>query len=80
MGDETKPRRGEAEAKTDVRAIEAEAVVHLIRAGREFLAANKAMIEGLDALLEVLETRVASGAKPPSPIQAIPIRRDAQRG
>lgn len=64
--------------KPDIRSIEAEAAVHLIRAGREFLAASKAMIEGLDALLELLETRVASTAKPSAPIQAIPIRRDAQ--
>ena len=58
--------------------MELEAAVHLIRAGRELLAASKAVIEGLDALLEVLETRVASGAKPPAPIQAIPIRRNAK--
>ena len=64
----------------DIRSIEAEAAVHLIRAGREFLAASKAMIEGLDALLEVLETRVASAAKPAATIQAIPIRRDARQG
>jgi hypothetical protein len=64
----------------DIRAIEAEAAVHLIRAGREFLAASKSMIEGMDALLELLETRLASGAKPATPIQAIPIRRDVQRG
>jgi hypothetical protein len=64
----------------DIRAIEADAAVHLIRAGREFLAASKSMIEGMDALLELLETRLASGAKPSAPIQAIPIRRDVQRG
>ena len=62
----------------DVRAIEADAIVHMIRAGREFLAASKAMIDGLDALLETLENRVASGARPSTPIQAIPIRRDAR--
>ena len=58
--------------------MELEAAVHLIRAGRELLAASKAVIEGLDALLEVLETRVAAGSKPAAPIQAIPIRRDAR--
>ena len=31
--------------------MEMEAAVHLIRAGRELLAASKAVIEGLDALL-----------------------------
>ena len=66
------------ESTPNIRAIEAEAAVHLIRAGREFLAASKAMIEGLDALLELLETRVASGAKPAAKIQAIPIRRDVR--
>ena len=71
---------GDGENTANIRAIEAEAAVHLIRAGREFLAASKAMIEGMDALLELLETRIASGAKPPTPIQAIPIRRDVQRG
>lgn len=64
----------------DIRAIEADAIVHMIRAGREFLAASKAMIEGLDAMLEMLETRVGSSSKPSAPIQAIPIRRDVQRG
>jgi hypothetical protein len=66
------------EKTSDIRAIEAEAIVHLIRAGREMLAASKAVIEGMDALLEVLEARVGSGTKPPAPIQAIPIRRNAK--
>lgn len=59
----------------DARSLEAEAAVHLIRAGRELLAAAKSVIEGLDAYLEILEERVGTPAKPPASIQAIPIRR-----
>lgn len=59
-------------------SMEAEAAVHLIRAGRELLSAAKAVIEGLDAYLEVLEQRVGTPSKPSATIQAIPIRRDQQ--
>ena len=59
-------------------SMEAEAAVHLIRAGRELLSAAKAVIEGLDAYLEVLEQRVGTPPKPSTKIQAIPIRRDQQ--
>ncbi len=58
------------------RSPEAEAAVHLIRAGRELLGAARAVIDGLDAYLEVLEQRVGTPAGPRAPIQAIPIRRD----
>jgi hypothetical protein len=51
--------------------------VHMIRAGREFLAATKSLIEGLDAALEALEQRAVSQSAPPSKVQPIPIRRDA---
>jgi hypothetical protein len=66
------------EQTPDVKALEAEAVVHLIRAGREMLAATKSVIEGLDAFLEILEQRVSTSAKPHAPIQAIPIRRERE--
>lgn len=59
-------------------SMEAEAAVHLIRAGRELLSAAKAVIEGLDAYLEVLEQRVGTPPKPSAKIEAIPIRRDQQ--
>jgi hypothetical protein len=60
------------------RSLEAEAAVHLIRAGRELLSAAKAVIEGLDAYLEVLEQRVGTSQKPVAPIEVIPIRRERQ--
>jgi hypothetical protein len=56
----------------------AEFELHLIRAGREFLAATKSLIEGLDAALEALEHRVETQAAPAPKIEAIPIRRNAQ--
>jgi hypothetical protein len=62
----------------DIRALEAEAAVHLIRAGRELLGAWKSVIEGLDAYLELLEQRVGAPAKHNAPIQAIPIRRETK--
>lgn len=55
---------------------DAEVAVHLIRAGRELLAAAKSAIDGLDAALEMLEERVASGAAPRATIEPIPIRRE----
>jgi hypothetical protein len=59
------------------RSPEAEAAVHLIRAGREFLAAARSVIDALDAYLEVAEQRVGQPRKASSAgVQAIPIRRD----
>lgn len=49
--------------------------VHLIRAGRELLAAARSAIDALDAYLEVLEEQRLRGAKPEPTVQAIPIRR-----
>ena len=57
--------------------FQADVELHLIRAGRELLAAAKSMIEGLDAALEVLEQRVESGSRPAAKIEPIPIRRNA---
>jgi hypothetical protein len=63
-------------AETD-RNFQADVELHLIRAGRELLAAAKSMIEGLDAALEMLEQRVESGTAPAPKIEPIPIRRNA---
>ena len=54
----------------------AEVELHLIRAGRELLAAAKGVIEGLDAALEMLEEKAAASARPRPTIEAIPIRRN----
>lgn len=50
--------------------------IHLIRAGRELLAAARTFIDGLDAALEALEQRVESGSKPQPAVEPIPIRRN----
>lgn len=50
--------------------------VHMIRAGRELLAAAKSVIDGLDAALEALEARVEAQAQPRPAVEAIPIRRN----
>lgn len=54
----------------------AEIELHLIRAGRELLAAAKGVIESLDAALEVMEERATSASSPKPKIEAIPIRRN----
>ena len=54
----------------------AEVELHLIRAGRELLAAARGVIDGLDAALEVMEERVATRGNPPVTVEAIPIRRN----
>jgi hypothetical protein len=54
---------------------DAEIAVHLIRAGREILAATKAAIESLDAVLAVMEDRVGTPSTPKASVDAIPINR-----
>jgi hypothetical protein len=61
-------------------APDAEIAVHLIRAGREILAASKAAIEALDAVLAVMEDKVGKPAEAPATLEAIPIRRPDSAG
>jgi hypothetical protein len=56
--------------------LDLDPAIHLIRAGRELLAAAKSMIDGMDAYLAVLEEQRLTAGKPESKIQAIPIRRE----
>jgi hypothetical protein len=51
-----------------------DATEHVIRAGRELLAAFKSALEGLDGFLNIMEER-SSSARKQAPIEAIPIRR-----
>ncbi len=53
-----------------------DATEHVIRAGREMLAAFKSVLEGLDGFLTIMEER-SSSARKQTPIEAIPIRRAA---
>lgn len=50
---------------------------HLIRAGRELLAAARTTIDTLDAFLAMLEEREAAGRTPTSSVEPIPIRRES---
>ena len=61
---------------SDDRNYAGEVELHLIRAGRELLAAAKGVIEGLDAALEILEQRVEAGSTPRPTVEPIPIRRN----
>jgi len=51
-----------------------DATEHVIRAGREMLAAFKSVLEGLDGFLNIMEER-SSSARNQTTIEAIPIRR-----
>ncbi len=51
-----------------------DATEHVVRAGREMLAAFKSVLEGLDGFLNIMEER-SSSARKQTPIEAIPIRR-----
>ncbi len=51
-----------------------DATEHVIRAGREMLAAFKSLLEGLDGFLNIMEERSSSTRKQAT-IEAIPIRR-----
>jgi hypothetical protein len=51
-----------------------DATEHLIRAGRELLGAFKSMLDGLDAVLNVMEERSGATRKP-AVVQSIPIKR-----
>ncbi len=64
---------------TDDRQLspDAEIAVHLIRAGREILAASRSAIDALDAVLAVMEDRVGSPTEQRSVVEAIPIRRES---
>jgi hypothetical protein len=52
-----------------------EATEHLIKAGREMLAAFRSVLEGFDAFLNTMEERSAAAGKPKESVEAIPIRR-----
>jgi hypothetical protein len=52
-----------------------DATEHLIRAGREVLAAARSTIDALDAFLATMEERHGAAKQKPSTVQAIPIRR-----
>ncbi len=54
---------------------DAEIAVHLIRAGREILAATKAAIDSLDAVLAVMEDRVGTPSASKTSVEEIPINR-----
>lgn len=51
-----------------------DATEHVIRAGRELLAAFRSVLEGLDGFLSVMEER-SSGAREQATVEAIPVRR-----
>ncbi|MEX2540068.1 MAG: hypothetical protein WD646_15590 [Actinomycetota bacterium] len=51
-----------------------DATEHVIRAGRELLAAFKSMLDGLDGFLNIMEER-SGAARKETTIEAIPIRR-----
>jgi hypothetical protein len=55
-----------------------EATEHLIRAGRELLGAFKAMLEGVDSLLNMMEER-SGAARKQATVQPIPVRRRQPR-
>jgi hypothetical protein len=50
---------------------------HLIRAGRELLAAARSTIDTLDAFLAMLEEREATNRQGHSAVEPIPIRRES---
>jgi hypothetical protein len=52
------------------------ATEHLIRAGRELLAAARSTIDTLDAFLAMLEEREAASRSGGSKVEPIPIRRE----
>ena len=53
------------------------ATEHLIRAGRELLAAARSTIDTLDAFLAMLEEREAARVHGHSKVEPIPIRRES---
>jgi hypothetical protein len=65
-------------ASMAVQGAAPEATEHLLRAGREMLAAMRSALEGIDAFLNLMEERSTAAKKPKSGIQAIPIDRGKQ--
>jgi hypothetical protein len=67
---------------TDDRQLspDAEIAVHLIKAGREILAAARSAIDTLDGMLEIMEQKVGTPAETKAAVEPIPIRRPATSG
>lgn len=65
-------------ASMAVQGAAPEATEHLIRAGRELLAAFRSALEGLDTFLNTIEER-GTATRQQATVQPIPVRRTPTR-